>query len=385
MFTPAVRRDIYRILRNPLDVKAGLLGDSEKDGLFSVSLLTKTSNENSFAFVNKKDIVGKKLDDYIVLEDMEIMQAIENIGMTTTKGLAITQAFEAFLAKAVHSFGDSEALSLSVDFLVAFGNEMTERLDIHNRIRSGRLSEEEMTILSKEPFSSCIDREALEMFQQGSYRRADQPMRNCVARRKRPAPPTDIVGVTVKTNFDVEEMVAREQDVGMYTAAVRRGIYSIMRNPNNLQFGASSTCEDSVFGVAILVKKSGGLGWDTFAFADRHAFQEMDPDGYKALGDDEIIKAIGSIGMINPVSLALTGAFEAYLSQLSKSWGDGEVSSLSVEFLVAFGRELGPRLDVNNRLRTKKLTEEEMLILSSHPFASCVGLQAMRQYQSCPM
>jgi hypothetical protein len=271
--------------------------------------------------------------------------------------------------------------------LVAFGDELTERLDINHRIRSRRVSKEDTTILRKEPFYGFVDLDAVQNFGTVSNEPRAGLSRYDVERRKRSKGPKEIVEVTVRTQFDAEEMKGREQDVLMFSSAIRRDIYAILRNPNNILFGASIPVEEksSVFGAVLLAKKSSGGEWNTFAFADRHAFEKMKSSSktnYMAFSEDEMVEAVSHIGMINPVALAATEAFEAYLSQLAKEWGDREVACLSIEFLVAFGRELSVRLDANNRLRSTKLSTEEMLILATEPFASCVDAELMHFFQS---
>jgi hypothetical protein len=396
MHTPAIRRDIYRIMRNSDDLNVGLVANdndsSNTSHQFSVALLAEemsgTASDN-FIFVDRKYLEKRKSkNDSTVFDDNQMLGAIESIGANTCRGLAITNAFEAFLSQKAINWSDNEVSSLSVDFLVAFGNELAERLDIHHRIRSSRLTKGEARTLQAHPFASCINNEALELFQ-GEVRKTTSLIwpTSHAERRKRPPPPQHMVEVKVRTKYCADEMMAREQDAFMFTSSVRRDIYTILRNPNNLQFGASIPVGEgsSVFGSVLLAKKSSEVGWDTYLFANRRAFERLDPDehDYVALSDEKMIEAVGKIGIVTPLSLALTEAFEAYLSQLAKNWGDRDVSCLSVETLLAFGRELTPRLDINNRIRSWKLSDEELLILSSESFAGCVDMRAMQQYQSC--
>lgn len=105
----------------------------------------------------------------------QMLDAISSIGKITPVALAVTQAFEAYLSHLVQTWGEREAAALSVEFLVAFGNEMTKRLDVNNRIRSTGLSPQEIQILSTQPFCNFVDSEALETFQgqDDSWRDAD--------------------------------------------------------------------------------------------------------------------------------------------------------------------------------------------------------------------
>eukprot|EP00980_Cylindrotheca_fusiformis_P014708 scaffold4004_cov105-Cylindrotheca_fusiformis.AAC.7 len=173
MFTPAVRRDIYRILRHPTNPGAdGAAPSSTSNGqMFESMLLAKSSSEgggvdaawDSFAFCRRQ---ANAPAGYTVLDDEQMLEAISSIGKITPVALAVTQAFEAYLAQLVQNYwGEREASVLSVDFLVAFGNEMTQRLDVNHRIRSTRLSPHEIQILSEQPFCNFVDRESLEAFQ----------------------------------------------------------------------------------------------------------------------------------------------------------------------------------------------------------------------------
>ena len=54
---------------------------------------------------------------------------------------------------------------------------------------------------------------------------------------------------------------------------------------------------------------------------------------------------IGMMGKTDPHSYALLVAFESFLARLAKQWDLKVISGLSVDFLVAFGAELTPRLD----------------------------------------
>lgn len=385
MFTPAVRRDIYRILRNPDNLNVGFLA-STHDDLFSTKLLTRQSfggKVEEFAFVSEADVKRKGQNDTIC-NDVQMLQAVTLIGSTTSRAIAITQAFENYLSETARSWGDQQAACLSVEFLVSFGKELTTRMDINHRIRSRQLSAEEAKVLVEEPYAGCVDIDALRTF--GTVSKAPKKTLKKPKRRRRSKKSAKIVEVPVRTHFDAVEMAGREQDKYMFSSAVRRDIYAILRNPNNVPWGASISVEEqsSVFGAVLLSKKSDAGEWATFAFADRHAYEEMtglSKSKFVVLSDEEMSEAITHIGMVNPVALAVTEAFEAYLFQLAKEWGDREVVSLSIEFLTAFGRELSPRLNVNNKIRSTKLSKEEMLILATEPFSHCVDPEAMRFFQ----
>ncbi|CAJ1964329.1 unnamed protein product [Cylindrotheca closterium] len=393
MYTPSVRRDIYRVLRNSADLTAGLSPQEATmhKSIFSVALLTRKDsfgNVNGYAFVNRRALDGSIHNNkYTPCDDYEVLEAIKSVGYPTEHGIALTVAFENYLSGVAGKWGDSDAATLSVEFLVAFTNEMTKRLDVNHRIRSSKLSESDVAILKTEPFSACVDIKALQSY--GTYTNEEPvcgPSLDRVLRRKRPKTQKKIVEALVRTQFDADAIEAREQDSAMFSASLRRDIYKVLRNPNNILFGASIPINEKtdVLGAVLLARKGVDGSYDTFAFADRQDYEAMpayEKENFFKLDDRETVEAISHIGSVNPVSIAVTEAFEAYLSQLVVEWGDRDVAHFSVEFLVAFGQELSKRLDINNRLRSTKVSREEMLLLATHPFAGCVDPAVMQYYQ----
>eukprot|EP00980_Cylindrotheca_fusiformis_P014710 scaffold4004_cov105-Cylindrotheca_fusiformis.AAC.9 len=220
----------------------------------------------------------------------------------------------------------------------------------------------------------------------------------------------------IDTNIGMEELQSRERDRPMFTSGVRADIYNVLRYPQNPTQGipasaaaSNGTTErrrnsNSMFQAILLVQKhhhspssktsSEELsGFDTYAFCDRALYETMMEQKqqqrghaqlkqYTVLSDDDMIQALSLIGDTSPRGLAITKAFEAYLSQTAWTWGDKEAAGFCVEFLIAFGNELSTRLDVNHRIRSKKLTEEEVAILSKQPFCNYVQPDAMRIFQN---
>jgi hypothetical protein len=187
------------------------------------------------------------------------------------------------------------------------------------------------------------------------------------------------VAFKVTTVFDQEELLARERDQPMFTPAVRRDIYRVLRNPRNPAEGARTNDGPAMFESVLLAKSSErSAAWDSFAFARRGG----NPSGYTVLDDEQMLEAISCIGKITPVALAVTQAFETYLSQMAESyWGEREAALLSVDFLVAFGNEMTQRLDVNNRIRSTRLTPQEIQVLSEQPFANFVDRESFEAFQ----
>ena len=279
MFMPSVRRDIYRVMRNPLQPTRGLTAEERKahESLFAVALLARKNHEgivDGYSFVDRRTLnrMGQK---YALCSDIEVLNAIKSVGLPTEHGIALTIAFETYLAGVTSNWGDHEASSLSVEFLVAFGTEMTKRLDVNHRIRSGMLSESDVAILKAEPFSACVDISALQAY--GAYTNKNPFGNDPPQRRKRPDSQKRIVEAEVRTQFFAHEMRAREQDLEMFTASLRRDIYKVLRNPNNFLFGAPIPIdEDSdVLGAVLLARKGPNGDSSAFAFADRHHFESL--------------------------------------------------------------------------------------------------------------
>ena len=212
-------------------------------------------------------------------------------------------------------------------------------------------------------------------------------LRQVLSKPPRRSQEMKIVGVTVETIVDAQEIDSREVDASMFTQAVRKDVYTILKNPYSATQGGLSPdlWNSDDFGAALVVKKSSSGEWDTYAFVDRHTFfneMNVEQDGYVALSNDDMIQAIDCIGNIDPLSLALTKAFEHYLSWLVQEWGDMDAaSSFSIEFLAAFGRELTERFDLNSRIRSGRLTEEDLKVLSTEAFAHCVDPEVMWAFQ----
>ena len=84
------------------------------------------------------------------------------------------------------------------------------------------------------------------------------------------------------------------------------------------------------------------------------------PAGFSVAADQTMLDALGKFGALEPHTMAVTVAFESFLSKLVASWRPHDVSRLSVNFLIAFGAELTRRLDVHHRIRSTKLSAQEL-------------------------
>lgn len=186
---------------------------------------------------------------------------------------------------------------------------------------------------------------------------------------------------------DTEEINLRKLDEPMFTTAVRRDLYNILRNPYQPNEGApaplswwggDSDVENSQFGAILLARN------DEYAFTDRLAFEKTESEtlGFSILDDQRILDAIAKMGQTTPESIAITKAFEAWLTQTAKNWGDTEVSKLSVDFLIAFGNEITERLGVNHRILSTALSDDEVEVLSREIFIKHVKPELVQQFQT---
>ena len=154
---------------------------------------------------------------------------------------------------------------------------------------------------------------------------------------------------------------------------MRRDIYNLIRNPTVLNE------EYEGEGVALV----GQMTQQAFVFLDKTDLKKSAtlPLGWEVLDDRLTLEAIDHIGDFTPLSLAVLRAFEKYLETKAQQWTGVDVENLSVQFLICFGKELTPRLDVNHRCRTRLLTTEEAGVISTAPYNQFVDGNVMRLYQ----
>ena len=196
-----------------------------------------------------------------------------------------------------------------------------------------------------------------------------------------PAPaPLVIEGVTA-TPSPVDLAERRSQEP-MFTGVVLRDAYRFLCDPDLLGDGARPPKQH--LAAAMLGKPSGtAAGLDTFAFVDRAALPASSlPDGWQLLDDTTLLSALNHLGEATLLPIAATRAFEKYLQRKALHWSDEHTRRFSVEFLVAFGRELTPRLDVSHRIRSTKLTVEEYNALSGPPFSLGVDQGVLHRFQA---
>ena len=122
-----------------------------------------------------------------------------------------------------------------------------------------------------------------------------------------------------------------------------------VRTSSSCRSWRSSTLRDQPGSGSRHIATAPSTSLNTFAFVDRDAVDAAPkplPDGWRLLDDDTLLSALDRLGEAEPLPLAATTAFEKFLTRAAAAWGDEETASLSVEFLIAFGRELTSRLDL---------------------------------------
>ena len=174
----------------------------------------------------------------------------------------------------------------------------------------------------------------------------------------------------------------RSAQTPLFSLAVRRDLYAIVLNPRALG-GPAADANPSGYGVAFIGKPSViGGALDTFAYVDRAALPAM-LGKWTPLEDNVLLESLQEIGLTTAPALATTLAFEQYLAATAKAaWTTDTVQRLSCEFLVAFAVEMTPRLDINHRLRSCKLSAADVATLSTAPFASFVDQEILRTFQT---
>lgn len=186
LFTPEVRRDLYAIVLNPTapgsSPPAATDGDNNRnsrngdDGRGSgsvcgVALVGRESTAghavDTFAYVDRSaGAAAAAACGFTVYDDAILLESLQHIGLTTPHGLAVTHAFEAYLAKTVQaSWGVETVKALSAGFLVAFAVEMTPRLDVYQRVRSTAMRPDEVATLAAPPYDRFVDQNLLRTFQ----------------------------------------------------------------------------------------------------------------------------------------------------------------------------------------------------------------------------
>lgn len=175
----------------------------------------------------------------------------------------------------------------------------------------------------------------------------------------------------------------RSAQAHLFSGPVKRDIYEILIHPahpyETSTASAADTTHITMFEVVIAVKEDAAGQHQAYIFLPRDSSK---PCGFKVLQDAYIMQAVSRIGETSPHAYAVTLAFENFLSALAKDkWHVQHTAQLSVEFLVAFGAELTPRLDINNRICTQRLSFEDKQKLSNAPYAAYVDQAILQSFQ----
>lgn len=195
LFTPACRRDVYRILcaAPRCSLRAASPPPAPNDG--SIKLLPSRStasplrwvfevggNKSPFSLGGNKSpfsFGGAHSDAHgtrpkfvragsrtMATDVARTLAAIETVGQPTPEGIAFTEAFEALLTEEyVGWWEDADAATLSTAFIVAFGNELTQRLDLEHALRSRPLPPDDITWLRALPPAIVFNRSLIDTFQ----------------------------------------------------------------------------------------------------------------------------------------------------------------------------------------------------------------------------
>ena len=171
-----------------------------------------------------------------------------------------------------------------------------------------------------------------------------------------------------------EDMSDHQLQSSLFVGVVLRDAYRFLMSPDDLK-----NKNDAFPGTVLLGRKSNPSGdYDEFAFVEPTITVF---DRWELLDNATMLSALDHLGELNPMSLCATRAFEKYLARKVATWDYALFRGLSVEFLIAFGRELGPRYDIQVRIRSDKLNDDDLLTLSNQPFAAYVNQDVLNRYQ----
>ncbi len=181
LFNAACRRDVYKVLcaepRRPLGPPSAPNGPPPALGAPTLSApppyppLQWVLVQPHSPFTPQTATSLTRLHD---LADAEIraaaiqatLSALEHVGQPTDAGMAFTEAFERLLmSEYVPWWDDAGTSQLSAAFILAFGNELSPRLDIHHALRYRALPQEQVEWLRRLPPTIEFSRELIDKFQ----------------------------------------------------------------------------------------------------------------------------------------------------------------------------------------------------------------------------
>ena len=180
LFVPAVRRAVYTCFINPRRPGAPNVSPTAEavaaasqaripfevmlyaDRPLSKFVLLQADAACRFAFVtNGLDAPA----GFVAVGDAIVLDALKMLGDPSGTGVALVAAFETWLTLTAQGWTTADTELLPVEFLVAFGRELTQRLDCSHRIRSTKLDEESLRTLRTPPFDAYVDQPMLTSFQ----------------------------------------------------------------------------------------------------------------------------------------------------------------------------------------------------------------------------
>ena len=90
---------------------------------------------------------------------------------------------------------------------------------------------------------------------------------------------------------------------------------------------------------------------------------------------EHTLNVISQIGKLSPEGMEVTAAFESLLvTDYVPWWSDADAASLSTSFIVAFGLELTPRLDLAHAVRSRALPAADVAWLRTLSTAVLAGV-----------
>lgn len=183
-------------------------------------------------------------------------------------------------------------------------------------------------------------------------------------------------------DIDTNYIAQKERQFVLLSPNINRDIYNIIYHPYNLNLKIKSDLENRAVLLARKPIDADNSQISKFVFIDNQLLKGLTlPSEWSILSDELTINAIDSIGLLNALPLAIFKSFEEYIKFKVKKWTNADVDKLSIEFLICFGKELYPRLDLNNRIRSRELTLDEQKILSKEPYIQHINQSIIKKYQ----
>lgn len=183
-------------------------------------------------------------------------------------------------------------------------------------------------------------------------------------------------------DIDTNYIAQKERQFVLLSPNINRDIYNIIYHPYNLNLKIKSDLENRAVLLARKPIDADNSQISKFVFIDNQLLKGLTlPSEWSILSDELTINAIDSIGVVNALPLAIFKSFEEYIKFKVKKWTNADIDKLSIEFLICFGKELYPRIDLNNRIRSRELTLDEQKILSKEPYIQYINPSIIKKYQ----